>query len=189
MPSSPPQATQLEYEAQILRSIRRIIRSVDLYSHKLDLDCGVTVPQLSCLLRVVASGPMTLKGLAAAVDLSASTLVGIVDRLEAKELLKRERSQTDRRRVLISATEKGVVLAGASPSPLQDRLRAALDALPELERAAIALSLERIVELMEIGQIDAAPILDTGVSLHPEHQENIDPQSVASQSAATTADG
>lgn len=111
---------------------------------------------------------MSLKKLAEEVDLSASTVVGIVDRLEKKGLLRRDRSTQDRRQVLISVTEEGAIVASESPSPMQDRLAAALDALPELERAAIALSLERIVELMEIRQIDAAPILDTGVSLQPD---------------------
>ena len=151
-----------------MRSLRRIIRSIDIYSHKLEIESGVTVPQLSCLLRVVAAGPLALKDLAREVDLSASTLVGIVDRLEKKGLVKRTRSTVDRRRVLISATEEGEILAARSPSPLQDRLSEALDTLPELERAAIALSLDRIVELMQIGQVDAAPILDTGVLLTPD---------------------
>lgn len=160
--------TSLPYPERILRAIRRIIRSVDIYSHKLALECGVTVPQLSCLLRVVEAGPMPLKTLADEVDLSPSTLVGIVDRLEKKGLVKRERSTVDRRQVLISATEEGAILASASPSLLQDRLASALDSLPELERAAIALSLERIVDLMEIRQVEAAPILDTGVSLQAD---------------------
>ncbi len=141
------------------------MRSVDLYSHKLAIESGVTVPQLSCLLRVVEAGPLTHKALAADIELSASTLVGIVDRLEAKGLVRRQRSSRDRRQVLISATEEGVILASGSPSPLQDRLSSALEAVPELERAAITLSLERIVELMQIGQVDAAPILDTSASL------------------------
>jgi DNA-binding MarR family transcriptional regulator len=156
------------HQGRILRAIRRIIRSVDLYSHRLATGSGVTVPQLSCLLRVVESGPLTLKALAAELDLSASTLVGIVDRLEVKGLLRRERSRGDRRQVLISATEEGVILASGSPSPLQDRLAAALESLPEAEQAAIAHSLERIVDLMQIRQVDAAPILDTGVSLTSE---------------------
>ncbi|MEZ5395742.1 MAG: MarR family winged helix-turn-helix transcriptional regulator [Bryobacterales bacterium] len=154
------------YEDRILRAIRRIMRSVDIYSHKLAIESGVTVPQLSCLRRVVAAGPLTHKALASEVELSASTLVGIVDRLEAKGLVTRERSKLDRRHVLIAATEEGVILASGSPSPLQDSLAAALEAVPELERAAITLSLERIVELMQIGQVDAAPILDTAASLH-----------------------
>ncbi len=161
-------AYPLEYHGRTLRAIRRIIRSVDIYSHKLAIESGVTVPQLSCLLRVVEAGPLSLKRLANGVELSASTVVGIVDRLEKKGLVRRERSTQDRRQVLICATEEGALVASGSPSPLQDRLVQALDSLPELERAAIALSLERIVELMEIGQVDAAPILDTGVSLKPD---------------------
>lgn len=153
------------WEGRVLRAIRRIIRSVDIYSRQLDVDCGVTVPQLSCLLRVVESGSVTLKALALAVNLSPSTLVGIVDRLEHKGLVRRERSKTDRRQVFITATEEGGILAAASPPPLQDRLSAALRRLPESEQVAIAASLEKIVDLMEISQIDAAPILDTGVSL------------------------
>lgn len=158
----------LAYQGRTLRAIRRIIRAIDIYSHKLAIQSGVTVPQLSCLLRVVESGPLPLKKLADEVDLSASTVVGIVDRLEKKGLVRRERSTQDRRQVLIYSTEEGVIVSSGSPSPLQDSLAAALDSLPELERVAIALSLERIVDLMEIRQVDAAPILDTGVSLQPD---------------------
>jgi DNA-binding MarR family transcriptional regulator len=164
------------YEDRILRAIRRIMRSVDLYSHKLAVESGVTVPQLSCLLRVVEAGPLTHKALASEVDLSASTLVGIVDRLETKGLVRRERSNIDRRQVLISATEEGAILASGSPSPLQDRLSAALEAVSELERAAITLSLERIVDLMQIGHVDAAPILDTSASLHLDVEDKASPR-------------
>lgn len=152
------------------------MRSVDLYSHKLAVESGVTVPQLSCLLRVVEAGPLTHKALASEVDLSASTLVGIVDRLETKGLVRRERSNIDRRQVLISATEEGAILASGSPSPLQDRLSAALEAVSELERAAITLSLERIVDLMQIGHVDAAPILDTSASLHLDVEDKASPR-------------
>ncbi len=161
-------AARPQYEQRVVRAIRRIIRSVDIYSHKLALDSGVTVPQLSCLIRLVDAGPTPLKELARGVDLSPSTAVGIVDRLEAKGLVTRTRSSLDRRLVLIAATEQGRIVAAGSPSPLQDKLSAALDSLPELERAAIALALERIVELMGIERVEAARILDTGVSLQTD---------------------
>lgn len=168
-------ADERSYEGRILRAIRRIIRSVDIYSHKLALDCGVTVPQLSCLLLVAEAGPVTLKALAERVDLTAGTVVGIIDRLEMKGLVQRTRSQTDRRQVQISITQDGRSLAARAPSPLQDRLARALDGLPSADRASIAESLERIVGLMEIGHVDAAPILDTGVSLQSETDPRADP--------------
>lgn len=171
----------LSCEGRTLRAIRRIIRSVDMYSSRLAIGFGVTVPQLTCLLRVVEAGPLTLKALAQEVDLSASTLVGIIDRLEKKGLVKRDRSRTDRRQVLISATQAGVALASGSPTPLQDRLAAALNTLPESEQSAIAVSLERIVDLMQIRQVGAAPILDTGVSLAPDAASlPKDPREIAS---------
>lgn len=185
-----PDKMPIAYDRRILTAIRRIIRSVDIYSHKLELTCGVTVPQLSCLLRIVEEGPLTLKDLSSAVDLSPSTLVGIVDRLEQKGLVQRARSTEDRRQVSITATEEGIILAGESPSPLQDKLATALVDLPELERAAITLSMERIVELMEIRQVDAAPILDTGVSLNPTSAESRPGEArlSAAKSAATLQD-
>lgn len=188
---STPGTIPIAYERRILTAIRRIIRSVDIYSHKLGLSSGVTVPQLSCLLRIVEGAPLTLKDLAVAVDLSPSTLVGIVDRLEQKGLVRRARSTEDRRQVLISATEEGLILANESPSPLQDRLATALRDLPESERAAITVSIERIVELMEIRQVDAAPILDTGVSLNPTpaRRRTGESRTIAAKTARTLRDG
>lgn len=159
------------YHDRTLRAIRRIIRAVDIFSRKLEGLRGVTVPQLSCLQHVVRTGPVPLTTLAKEADLSASTTVGIIDRLERKGLVSRARSAADRRQVLISATREGLAIASAAPSPLQDRLASALDALPDLEQAAITLSLERIVDLMGIGEVDAAPILETGVSLAADRSD------------------
>ncbi|MFQ5702348.1 MAG: MarR family winged helix-turn-helix transcriptional regulator, partial [Acidobacteriota bacterium] len=96
------------------------------------------------------------------VHLSPSTVIGILDRLEAKGLVRRERDLKDRRLVLVSLTEQGKALVASAPSPLQDTLAEAMSALPEAGLATIAQSLDRIVEMMEIRHIDAAPILETG---------------------------
>lgn len=175
MPAGDPETSQ---QRRILRAIRRIIRGVDLHSHRLASECGVTIPQLACLTRVVEDGPLSLKTLAAAVDLSPSTLVGIVDRLERKGLVRRKRSEADRRRVVISATDSGVTLAAASPSALHDRLAEGLQRLPESQRESIAGSLERIVNMMAISSVDAAPILGTGVSLATDIDSDAEPSEI-----------
>ncbi len=155
-------AAQARYDLRILRSLRRIIHSVDLYSKQLAATNQITAPQLICLLHVVNNGPVSATTIGREVHLSPSTVVGILDRLEEKGLVERQRSREDRRIVRVTATREGVELSRKAPSPLQQTLANTLNALPELEQATIALSLERIVSLMEAPEVDAAPILATG---------------------------
>jgi DNA-binding MarR family transcriptional regulator len=95
-------------------------------------------------------------------------VVGILDRLEDKGLIDRQRSQEDRRQVRVTATPAGRELARTAPSPLQQTLAKALVVLPELEQATIALALERVVALMEAPALDYAPMLTTGPIIPPE---------------------
>jgi len=161
---SPPQLGPdgLPYELQILQSLRRIVRAIDLYSQKLKNEYDLTVPQLVCLLAVAENTPLTATRLAQSVHLSPSTVVGILDRLERRGLIQRERNPQDRRRVNITATIQGLELARTAPTPLQDGLANALRRLPELEQAAIALSLGRIVEMMEARDLEASHVLESG---------------------------
>jgi DNA-binding MarR family transcriptional regulator len=103
------------------------------------------------------------------VFVSASTITGIIDRLEKRGYVERKRDEIDRRRVLLAPTPEGFKLAYNAPSPLQGKLKQRLNELPELERATIGLSLERVVELMEARDIDASPMLTTG-EMHDDAQ-------------------
>ncbi|NYT64732.1 MarR family transcriptional regulator [Alcaligenaceae bacterium] len=138
-----------QYDLRILRALRRITRSVALYSRQLAACSNITAPQLICLRTVVDNGPLTATAISREIHVSPSTVVGILDRLEDKGLIERERGREDRRIVFVTATSAGIVLAQETPSPLQKKLADALNALPELEQAAITLSLERVVALME----------------------------------------
>lgn len=146
--ASAPGATQ-RYDLRIFDAMRRIMREADAYSRRLAQNEGVTVPQLVCLTKLHERGAMTLSELAQAVGSAPSTLVGIIDRLEAHGLLTRQRRARDRRQVQLVLTESGAAKALAAPSPLQDRLLEAVGTLSELERAVMALSLEKIVAMMD----------------------------------------
>ena len=150
------------HDLRILQSLRRIIRAVDLHSRRLAAEYKVTAPQLLCLVVVVEEGPLTATSISRQIHLSPSTIVGILDRLETKGLVRRDRDAKDRRLVNVTATDEGRSFVADAPSPLHDRLAEALLNLPDLEQATIALSLERIVDLMEAGGIEAAPMLATG---------------------------
>jgi DNA-binding MarR family transcriptional regulator len=140
-----------QYDLRILRALRRITRSIALHSRQLSAHSHITAPQLMCLRTIITSGPITATAISREIHVSPSTVVGILDRLEDKGLVLRERGREDRRIVFLTATEAGRALASEAPSPLQKHLADALNALPELEQATITLSLERIVALMEVG--------------------------------------
>ena len=161
------------YDDSILRSLRRIMRAVDLHSRQLARQHNLTGPQLVCLRRLSSADGLTHGELAEAVSLSQATVTGIVDRLEAQALVRRERSTSDRRAVRILLTEAGRKLAATAPSGLQERFATRLRALPGAEQAAIDAALRQIVAMMEAEGLDAAPILDVGTSLDaPPRSQN-----------------
>ncbi len=157
------------YGLRILRDIRRILRAVDIHSHKLNSEFNITVPQMICLNTLYENEiSMTQAQLAKKVNLSISTVNGILDRLENKKLITRQPDTTDRRKVIIVVTDKGRDLLNAAPSLLQDTFAHRLEQLPDLEVAAIAFSLERVVQLMGADEIDASPLLmPTAVMTEP----------------------
>ncbi len=146
----------------IFRSLRRIMRAVDVYSRKLATEFKITSPQLLCLQTLHDDGPLTTSALAKLIHLSNSTTVGILDRLEQKGWVQRERSTRDRRIVLVYITEAGEMALENSPSLLQGRLARGLASMPEKDQLAIAQSLEYICEMLEMTQDDTAPLLETG---------------------------
>lgn len=150
------------YDLRVVQALRQIIRAVDLHSRQLLGQYKITGPQLISLLTVEKYEPVTASVIAGHVHLSPSTVVGILDRLELKGLIRRDRDLKDRRLVLVSLTKQGKVLADNAPSPLQETLAKAMEKLPETELVVIAESLERIVNLMQMQHVDAAPILETG---------------------------
>ena len=151
---------KVRYDLSVMQSLRRIIRAVSLYSHQLAATYNITAPQLVCLLTIVNEGPLNLSRLSKQVFLSASTVVGILDRLEEKDLITRQRDHKDRRLINVQATLKGQDLAAQAPSPLPTALANALKQLPELEQATIALSLERVVDLMEERCVQNTPVAE-----------------------------
>jgi DNA-binding MarR family transcriptional regulator len=156
----------------VMSALRRIIRAIDLHSRKLVQRYGLTGPQLVVLKELVARSPCTVGELARAVNLSQATVTGILDRLEKKSMVTRVRSTHDRRKVLVSHSEAArEVLAGAPPL-LQDHFIDAFGGLPDWEQHQILASLQRLVALMEAGDVEAGPILTTGpLDASPEGTE------------------
>ncbi len=154
---------------QVLQLLRRCIRATDRHSKALQNRYGLTTPQQLCLLNLGQEDSLSVSDLAKRVHLSPSTVVGIVDRLEKRGLLRRIRQSNDRRIVSVQMTEQGKALVDSAPPPIQEKLIEGLDILPQETQNTIVHSLETIVHLMGIEEQDASPILMPNVNAlqHP----------------------
>lgn len=161
-------------DLRILKALRQIIRAIDIHSRKLITNYKITAPQLVCLLTIIENESITATEIGQKVYLSASTVIGILDRLEKNGLIQRERDTKDRRLVNVMATKKGYKVAAKAPSPLQETFAEAIKELPEDEQLGIVLSLEQIVELMGAQEIVAPPILETNLIDKSATDEMID---------------
>jgi len=162
------QVRLFDYQEDILKSLRRIMRAVDLYSRRLFTDHGLSGPQLLCLRQLNANGAMLTGQLARSVSLSPATICGILDRLEARELVQRERQTDDKRRVLVKLTAKGRRVARKAPPSLETGFLEQLAALPLSEQAELDRVLKKLVSMMSAEDLDAAALLAAAPAI-PEY--------------------
>lgn len=101
--------------AKVMKSIRRIVRAIDMRSKKVARETGLTIPQIVLLHAVKERGKVTTAALSKHADLSPATVVTILDKLESRGLVTRERSVTDRRIVHTTLTERGVQILFDAP--------------------------------------------------------------------------
>jgi DNA-binding MarR family transcriptional regulator len=163
---------ELPVTAEVMAALRRIIRAIDLHSRSLVQRYGLTGPQLVILKELVAGSPRSVSELARAVNLSQATVTGILDRLERKSMVLRERGLRDRRKVMVSLTSEAERVLANAPPLLQEHFTGAFRSLPDWQQNQILSSLQRIVALMEAADVEAGPILTTGpLDATPEDTE------------------
>jgi DNA-binding MarR family transcriptional regulator len=147
---------------QVLISLRRVIRATDLHSKQLVKTTGLTAPQLLLLQAIRDNSDVTIGEVAKKISLSQATVTTILDRLEKRELVKRVRSTTDKRRVHVYLTDKADEILKDAPAPLQEQFSEQFNNLELWEQTMIISSLQRIAQMMDAEHIDASPVLDVG---------------------------
>lgn len=146
-----------------LRAIRRILRKTSEHSRQLSRQSGLSVAQFLCLRYIAEAkveSEVTVAMVSLAVQLAPATVSRILDRLEDAGLVVRERRSQDRRKVCLAVTELGRRQVANLPPPLQEQFVARLRALPPEEQRQLVGALEKVVEMMEATEFDAAPLLE-----------------------------
>ncbi|ADN75429.1 transcriptional regulator, MarR family [Ferrimonas balearica DSM 9799] len=152
----------MDKHEQLLISLRKVIRAIDLHSRKLNKESGLTGPQLVVMQKIAQLDGPIARQVAAEVNLSPATVTSIIDRLESRGLVKRIRDEADKRRVHLSLSEEGQRLMASAPQPLQEHFIQRYQALEEWEQSLLLSSVERIASMMDAEELDAAPMLTVG---------------------------
>jgi len=146
---------------EILIKIRKIVRSVDIESKKIQKEYGVSIPQVLCLsfLHESSNYQSTQGEIRKFLNLNSSTVSGIINRLEKKGLLARLPKSGDKRVVNIALTSAGDKLLSTIPSLLHEQLSERLQKIDSSELKKVEESLETLVTLLEIEQVEASPLI------------------------------
>lgn len=139
------------------KAIRRIVRASDIQSKALARSAGLTAAQLVVLKGIALLGEVTTNALSAHADLSAATVVTILDNLEERGLIVRYRSTTDRRIVHTRLTVKGAALMAEAPEPLGSAFAERFMGLDAPRRRAMLDAVEQLAALMDGNQSPQAP--------------------------------
>lgn len=153
---------------EIIITIRKIVRSINLESKKIQKEYQVSIPQILCLSYLNASPNFqsTQGEIRQFLQLNSSTASGIIDRLENKGFLVRLPKQGDKRVVNISLTSKGDGLLKKIPAILHNQLTEKLKLLTDNKLQQIQESLQILVSLLNIEEIEASPILTMEEPIH-----------------------
>jgi len=138
---------------EIVYSIRRLMQAGEHYTKELNKIYNVSAAQINCLLALHENGPLPPSHIAKHVMVNSSTVTGIIDRLEKKDLVKRLRISKDRRVITVQLTETGKMLAENAPSPIQQKIIDGLDKLSPSEIEQIALTLKRLIDMLDVQDI------------------------------------
>ena len=145
----------------VLINLRKIVRSVNLESKRIEKEFGISIPQLLCMHFLLGQPnyQATITSIAHYLNLNLSTVMGIVGRLEKKNLVARIPKPGDRRTTLVSLTTAGLQLLERSPELMHQQLSARLDALPEKQLTNLKESLDLLVSCFELDNESASPLM------------------------------
>jgi len=138
-----------EISDNVLVALRKIIQAIDLNSKQLFKRVGLTGPQLVILHYISAVEELSVGEVAKNVSLSQGTVTGILERMEKRGLVARQRGRQDKRQVLVRITESGKKLLQKAPPVMEESFLKKFNQLQNWEKTMILSALQRLVVMMD----------------------------------------
>lgn len=145
---SNPNKTQLSL--QVLKKFRVIYGSMRQHFREIERTCGVTGSQLWILQEIANTSGIGVSELAERLSIHQSTCSQLVEKLVSGEMVIKERSKEDQRRVGLRLTESAATLLKNAPGPAEGVLPEALRSLSAGTIQALNASLEKMIEQLQV---------------------------------------
>ena len=134
---------------EFMRRLWAVDHGLQSLSKRMQIELGVTGPQ-RLVLRAIGRMPRSSAGhIARLLSLDPSTLTGILQRLEKKQLVVRMRDKQDRRRALFQLTAAGQRLNSTRAGTVEAAVARATKLVPKKELASTSRVLELLAEALE----------------------------------------
>ena len=104
---------------EVEHAMRRSSGQGVIFGQTVASHAGISSSDLECLDFLILEGRVTAGRLAEVTGLTTGAITGVVDRLEKTGFVRRERDETDRRKVFIAIVPANIARIGAYYEPLQ----------------------------------------------------------------------
>lgn len=143
---------------EILDNLRRLFQAINEYSKAAERTTGLTAHQLWALKILANAAPMRVSDLARTMHLRPPTVVGILDRLEAKQLIQRTAAKHDRRVVELHLTAQAQEIVASAPEVAQDMLQKGLHDLTDEQLKHVEEGMKLMVRLLHAENLTPQPL-------------------------------
>lgn len=141
-----PQTPDLPLE--VLGMFRVVFKSASGHFEKIESAVGVSGAQLWALSEIAEAGVLTINQLSSRMALHQSTTSNMLDKLEGKGMIERQRSTEDRRVVTVKLTDIGQAALSKAPGPFRGILPEALMRMEPAELKQLKSSMEVLLRLL-----------------------------------------
>jgi len=139
----------------ITKQLRVLFRAIRSHSKTVERQCGLSSAKLWMMWELFANPGLKVSELARALTIHPSTCSNMLDQLENKELIRRERSKSDQRAVHLFLTDEGTQLLAIAPRPAQGTLSMALEHLSDSHLTHLEEGLNQLVQAMQVKDEEA----------------------------------
>lgn len=145
-----------EVAKNIVQDLRVVVRTIQAHSRWVEKQCGVSSVQLWAMWELFAAPGQKVSDLSKALSIHQSTASNMLDKLEDKKLIKRDRSGPDQRVVKLFLTRKGSDLLSVAPRPAQGAVQDALKGMSDQELVSLKSGLDALISQMAVSEEGAA---------------------------------